>query len=107
VYRELLDVRRLLRLHARGRDTHLNATLEEVAVGARLPEVDHAPASLDRARGVEDEAFRRIFLGVHVRVHSIEPLLGNSRELDADANGQSMTLLCDRALGRTSLARSA
>src|SRR5579884_2353106 len=63
VHRELADIRRRGQAGGGGRraDSLLGETIELLT---RLPEVDYAPAALDRARGVEDEPVRRIAIRI-------------------------------------------
>src|SRR5205085_6459925 len=54
---------------------------------ARLPEVDHAPPSVDRTGRMKDQPVRLVPTRVHVRVHFVELLLRDAGQLDADPYG--------------------
>jgi hypothetical protein len=79
VYRELVDVwlaRQVGCGHAR-----CDALLREaIEVRARLPEVEHSPAAVDRPAGV-----RMIVAGVDRRFDLVELLGCHARELDSDS----------------------
>src|SRR5437660_11022135 len=81
VNRELLDVRGPLQLGARGCHRCPDPRLERVEVLARLPEVDHAPPYVDRARGVKQKPLRRVTARGHVRGRWEHLLLGPPCEL--------------------------
>ena len=89
VDRELLDLRGRLHLDARSRHSFRDPGLERVEIGPCLPEVDDAPASVDRAGGVEQQARRRRPIRIDVIVPTVELFLRHPRELDADANCQN------------------
>src|ERR1022692_4243059 len=77
----------------RGSDAFLR---EAVEVSARLPEVQHAPATVDRTGRVKHESVRGIAVRVDRRIEPVDLLGGPAGELDADSYSHRSSLI-DRA----------
>ena len=82
----LLDVGSALHLDACFGEGGRDSSREGVEIRPRVPEVDDAPAVVDRARRVEDEALRTVALRVDLVVPGVELVLTHPGELDADAD---------------------
>src|SRR6185312_15949606 len=85
VHGELVDVR----LAGRADGCHRRPDAlgrEAVEVGARLPEVEHAPAAVHGPGGVEDQPLRGISVRVDHGVELVEQLRRDAVDLDSDAD---------------------
>ena len=105
VHRELVNLRgrpfHAGRLH-RGRDM---LPEERVELRARLPEVDHAPAALDRPRRVEQQALRLVGGRIDLGVHRVELLCGHPRQREADSYCHAKPPVVDGNDSRTDRSR--
>src|SRR5256714_1353373 len=89
VHRKLFDVGWPFRLDARRRHSLGKPRGKSIEVLPRLPKIDDPPPTVDWPGCVEEEALRRRALAVDLVVHTVELLLRDSCEFDADANGHA------------------
>ena len=89
---KLLDVGRPLLFDFCRRHSLRDPHREGVEVLARLPEVDDSPATVDRPGWWKRSPGRWRAIGVDVIVTLVELLLGDPRELDADADSHPQPL---------------
>jgi hypothetical protein len=99
VHGELVDVGRCRDPGGGSRGS--NAVRDEVVeLRARLPEVKHAPAAVDRTGCVKDQPVRVIAGSVECRFEPVELLSPQPVELDADSYGRRSSLGLDQATAR-------